>query len=148
MNLYRVSFFGHRVITDIIETERKIEQIARELIRTKEFVEFQVGRNGDFDIVVASAIKRAQKALGKQNSALILVLPYTVKDTEYYEKFYDEIVLPVPPKTHFKRAITRRNEWMVENSDLVVAYVERKSGGAYSAFAYAEKLKISMIKLK
>ncbi len=33
-------------------------------------------------------------------------------------------------RVHFKSAITKRNEWFVENSDLLVAYVVRDYGGA------------------
>ena len=54
-----------------------------------------MGRNGDFDISAASAVKRAQKALGKHNSSLILVEPYSMKNDPFYEKYYDEVILPI-----------------------------------------------------
>lgn len=64
------------------------------MLHTKEYVEFYLGRNGDFDIMAASVIKRLQKEFSDDNSVMILVLPYPVKDFEYYEEYYDEIVIP------------------------------------------------------
>lgn len=49
MNIYTVSFFGHRELPNMFELEDKLMSILRELISKKEYVEFLVGRNGDFD---------------------------------------------------------------------------------------------------
>ena len=139
-DIYRVAFFGHRRIYNIREIEEKLVPILNELILTKEYVEFYIGRNGDFDEFVASVIKRVQKQLDRGNSALILTLPYTVKDIEYYENYYDEIVIPdAIGKAHPKGAITLRNKWMVETCDLIICYIEREEGGAYAAVRYAKK---------
>ncbi len=147
MDIYRVSFFGHRSLTSTRKIEENVERMVKELIRTKEYVEFYVGRNGDYDICVASCIKRAQKAMGNQNSALVLVLPYVVKDIEYYRGYYDDIILPIDEKTHFKAAVTKRNRWMIENSDLVIAFVERRSGGAYNGLSFAQKRGVKTVNL-
>lgn len=148
-DIYRVAFFGHRRIDRLREIEEKLVPILNELILTKEYVEFYIGRNGDFDEFVASVIKRVQKQLDRGNSALILTLPYTVKDIEYYADYYDEIVIPdAIGKAHPKAAITLRNRWMAETCDLVICYIEREEGGAYAAVKYAEKLQSTVINLK
>ena len=148
MNIYRVAFIGHREIYGHYRLEDKIEQIAKDLLREKEYVDFYVGRNGDFDISTASAIKRAQKAIGHHNSSLILLLPYSMKDEKYYEKFYDEIQYPIDSKTHVKAAITKRNRWMIENADLLVAFVEKgKKGGAMTTLKYAQSRCLKIINL-
>ena len=147
MEIYRVSFAGHRELYGIRDIEDRIESLARELLRTKDYVEFYMGRSGDFDISSASAIKRAQNGLDSRNSSLILVLPHSVKDQEYYESFYDEILLPIDANIHFKASITKRNEWLVDKTDLLVAYVEHPHGGAYKTLKYAEKLGIKIINL-
>ena len=144
---YRVSFIGHRQIYETRQLEDAIEKIACGLILQKDYVEFYLGRNGDFDISAASAVKRAQRKSGMKNSSLILVLPYHSKHEEFYEKFYDEICMPIDKKTHFKRAITKRNEWIVDNSDLLIAYVESEGGGAYRTLKYAEQAGIEIINL-
>ena len=148
MDIYRIAFIGHREIYGHYDLEERIEQIARTHMSNKEYVEFYVGRNGDFDIHVASAIKRAQKALGNHNSCLVLLLPYPTKDDKYYEEFYNDVWYPVDGKTHPKAAITKRNQWMIENSDLLVAYVEPdRKGGALTTLKFAEKHGVDIINL-
>ena len=147
-DIYRVAFFGHRRIYNIREIEEKLVPILKELILTKEYVEFYIGRNGDFDEFVASVIKRVQKQLDRDNNVMILTLPYTVKDIEYYEDYYDEIVIPdVIGKAHPKAAITLRNRWMVDAADLVIAYIEHEEGGAYETVKYANTLGKRVINL-
>ena len=75
MEIYRVAFIGHREIENYREVEDAITEKLSEFLREKEFVEFQTGRNGEFDIFVAACIKRLQKNFGNHNSAMTLVLP-------------------------------------------------------------------------
>ena len=148
MEIYRIAFIGHSVIYGQYRLEDKIEDLIREKLHMKEYVELYVGRNGDFDISVASATKRAQEALGHHNSSLVLIQPYPMKDDPYYEKFYDEVWYPIDSKTHPKAAIAKRNQWMMENADLLIAYVEPwRKGGAYTAMKYANKLEKEIINL-
>lgn len=145
MEIFRVSFIGHREVDDFRFVEDQLERIVRDLIQTKEYVEFYVGRNGEFDIMVASVIKRAKRDYGDANSSMILVLPYPIADMDMMEDFYDEIWLPLGSDVHFKSAITKRNEWLIENSDMLVAYVIRDTGGAYQSVKYAEKSKKAVV---
>ena len=138
MDIYRVSFIGHRQVSSVAFVEDQVERIAVDLMRQKNFVEFYLGRNGEFDIAAASGIKRAQDRVGHEKSALILVLPYKMKDLPYYQAFYDEVMLPVDPSVHFKAAITKRNEWMIENTDLLISYITKSEGGAYTTYRYAQ----------
>ena len=147
-DIYRVAFFGHIRIYNIGEIEEKLVPILNGLILTKKYVEFYIGRNGEFDEFVASVIKRVQKQLDRGNSALILTLPYTVKDIEYYAEYYDEVVIPdAIGQAHPKAAITLRNRWMVETGDLVICYIEREEGGAYAAMNYANNIDKNIINI-
>ena len=140
MNVYTVSLFGHRRIENIFRLENQLISIIKPLLQTKSYVSFFIGRNGEFDEYAASVIKRIQKEIGKENNDLTLVLPYSVADVEYYEKYYDDIIIPETLYgAHPKSAITLKNKWMVEQSDLIIVYVEQKRGGAYNAMKYAEK---------
>ena len=72
-------------------------------------------------------------------TSLNLVLPYPTKDLEYYEEYYDDIIIYEAEKPpHFKRAITERNRFMVDMVDMVIAYVDKQEGGAYQAMRYAQ----------
>ena len=148
MNVFTVSLFGHRKIEDINQLEARLVPIIKELIETKRYVVFLVGRNGEFDECAASIIKRVQKSTGKENSDITLVLPYAVSDLEYYEEYYDSIIIPKAVCGAYpKAAITIKNRWMVSQSNLVIVFVSRDSGGAYAAMKYAKKLNKTVINI-
>lgn len=152
MDTYTVSLFGHRHLSNPITVEQALERIVRELLHRSEFIEFLVGRDGDFDLLAASIIKRCQRAINKDNSALIWVLPYATADfrdnEEAYQRYYDEIeICEASAGKHYKTAFQTRNRSMVDRSDLVIFYVERKRGGAYQTMHYAKKRKANYINL-
>lgn len=148
MNVFTVSLFGHRQIDDIHKLKFELTSIVRDLIKTKTYVSFLIGRNGEFDIYAASVIKNVQGEIGKENNDMSLVVPYIVADIEYYERYYDSIIFPETVYgAHPKSAITLRNRWMVEHSDLVIVYADHNKGGAYAAIKYAEKLNKGVINL-
>lgn len=73
---YTVTFTGHRYIDNILQVEMRLEQIIRELIQDHEYVEFLVGRDGEFDQIVSSTVIRMKKRSGDNNCALVWVMPY------------------------------------------------------------------------
>ncbi len=152
MDIYTVSFFGHREISDSIEVEKRLDNLVRELIRTKEYVEFLVGRNGEFDTLVSSVIRRAIMELEYGNASHILVLPYLTAEfrdnTDSYKGYYTDVeICEQAAAAHFRVAIQVRNKAMVDRSDLVVCCIEHNSGGAYKTIQYAEKQNKSTINL-
>ena len=146
--IFRVALFGHRYLDSLRIIEDRLTPIIKDLIWKKQFVEFYIGRNGEFDEFAASVIKRVRKDVDLSNMALILVLPYNSAKIEDYEKYYDEITIPdVLWKMHPKGAIKAKNRWMVEQADLVIGYVEREEGGAYTALKYAKQLEKEIINI-
>ena len=95
MEIYTVSFFGHRQLDDFMGAERRLEKLIRELLAEREYVEFLVGRNGDFDQLAASTVLRLKRTVRDDNSSLVLVLPYLtaeyVNNQDSFESYYDEI---------------------------------------------------------
>ena len=138
---YTVSFFGHRIIEQPLLIEQSLEELIGSLLRSKEYVEFLVGRNGDFDQLVSSTIHRCKREIREDNSAHVWVLPYATADyrdnEEDYRAYYDEIEVFDSAGKHFKAAFQARNRNMVDRADLVVFYVERNEGGAYQTMRYA-----------
>lgn len=142
MNIFTVSFFGHRMIERPFLIEQRLESLIRQLINTKEYVDFLVGRSGDFDQYASSAVLRTRKAIGDHNSSLTLVLPYPT--AEYlnnqgsFEDYYNYIeVSDAASAAHHKAAFQIRNREMVDRSDLIVCCIERESGGAWQTVKYA-----------
>ena len=152
MKIYTVSFFGHRYIENICEIERKIEEIIRELICGNEYADFLVGRDGEFDQLVSSTVKRMKNEMGYSNNSLIWVMPYDKAEyennRENFEKYYDEIEVCYESSiAHPKSAIQIRNRRMIDRSDLVIFYVRHNSGGAYKTMEYAIKIGKRIINL-
>ncbi|MGN1115179.1 MAG: hypothetical protein ACI4TH_01260 [Candidatus Ornithomonoglobus sp.] len=114
MKIYTESFLGHRDADNIPDIEDKLEQIVSELIKTKEYVEFLVGRSGEFDLTAAAVIRRVKRSLDYGNASLTLVLPYMTaeyRDNEdSFHNYYDDIeICSESAKSHFKAAIQIRN---------------------------------------
>lgn len=115
-------------------------------------MEFLVGRDGEFDQLVTSAVLRIKKRLDSANCSLTWVMPYLkadyVNNHESYDSYYDFVeVCEQSAHAHPKAAIQFRNRAMVDRSNLSVFYVTRKSGGAYQTLRYAEKAGAIIINL-
>jgi len=146
MNTFTVSFFGHRFIKNPCLIQVQLEKVIRNLLMSEEYVEFLVGRNGEFDLLVSSVVRKSKREIRNDNSALVLVLPYTTAEFRDNEKnfleYYDEIeICHESSHVHFKAAHQIRNRIMVCRSDLIVFCVESNRGGAYQTMRYAEREK-------
>ena len=144
LNIFTVSFFGHRSIERASEIDNRLEKLLHDLITQKEYVEFLIGRDGEFDLLASAAIKRAVREYGYGNTHFTLILPYMKAEFRDNEKeyldYYDEVeVCAESADAHPKAAIQIRNRNMVDRSDLVVCCIQHKSGGAYRTVKYAEK---------
>ena len=80
LDIFTVSFFGHSHIEDFYSIETQLDNLIRKLLAEKEYVDFLVGKNGDFDRIVSSAIRRVKRSYPDDNSCHILVLPYLSAD--------------------------------------------------------------------
>ncbi len=144
MEIFTVAFFGHRYIDDVFLAEEHLEQQIYNLIKEKQFVEFLVGRNGEFDKFVASCVLRVRKKYRDDNSTLVLILPYLtaeyLNNEKYFLEYYGEIEISQKASfTHPKAAIKIRNREMVDRADLIICFVQHNSGGAWEALKYAKK---------
>ena len=144
IDTFTVSFFGHRVIENPFVVERRLETQICELLTNHAFVEFLVGRDGDFDLLVSSVIRRCKRTVRADNSAHVWVLPYATAqfrdNEEFFQDYYDEIeICSNSASAHYKRAYQIRNREMADRSNLIVFCVSRKSGGAWQTMQYAQK---------
>lgn len=152
LDIYTVAFFGHRYIDDMFKVEELLEEQIRKLINEKEYVDFLVGRNGDFDQCVSSTVLRVRKNVRDDNSALVLVLPYPtaeyLNNEVYFHDYYTDVdIAHAASKAHPKAAIQTRNREMVDRADLVICFVEKNFGGAYKTIEYAKKQNKTIINI-
>lgn len=94
LDIYTVAFFGHRYLDNPYKVEELLEVKICELINQKEYVDFIVGRNGEFDQCVSSTVLRVRKNFRDDNSSLVLVLPYPtaeyLNNEQYFHDYYTE----------------------------------------------------------
>ena len=152
MDIFTVSFFGHRIIKDPLLMEQRLESLIRKLLKEKEYVEFLVGRDGEFDQIVSSTIRRCKRTIRDNNSAHVWVLPYLTAEfrdnEESFRKYYDEIeICGSAAGSHFKGAHQKRNREMVDRSDLIVCCIQNANGGAWQTMRYVIKQKKPYINL-
>ncbi len=152
LDIYTVAFFGHRYIENPLKVEELLEEHIGELIHQKEYVNFIVGRNGEFDQCVSSTVLRVQKNYRDDNSALVLVLPYLtaeyINNKKYFHGYYTNVEISyAASKAHPKSAIQICNRENVNRADLIICYIEQEQGGAWQTVKYAIKQNKKIINL-
>lgn len=118
LEIYTVSFFGHRCIHNQLPIDRQLDALITQMLREHEYVEFLVGRDGDFDQLVSSAIRRCKQAYRNDNSSHTWVMPYTTSffrnNEDACREYYDAIEICEDSSTkYYKAAFQARNRSMV-----------------------------------
>lgn len=152
MEIFTVAFFGHRYIDSPFKIEERLEEEIYRLLGEKEYVDFLVGRDGDFDQFASSAVLRVRKRYRDDNSSLVLVLPYAraeyLNNEESYHDYYSDVEISyAASKAHPKAAIQIRNREMVDCADLILCCIEREKGGAWQTVQYAIRQEKTVINL-
>ena len=145
------TFAGHRNLF-LPDADRKIETALDGLIARDETFVFYTGGMGEFDSKCASAVRAAKHRHHGKEIRLILVLPYMSNrlntDRNYYESSFDDVMIPIElAGIHPKAAIQKRNRWMVDRSDYLIACVHRDFGGAYETAQYAMRKGVPVLNL-
>ena len=146
-----VTFVGHGDLPAGEDLENKVRGALLELLPRDERISFYCGGYGAFDSLCAKVCRSLKAELPR--SEVLYVTPYLSeshgKKIQYYmeAKLYDSVIYPplesVPPRY----AILRRNEWMVEQADLIVAFVRRSFGGAAGTLDFARRKKKRIVNL-
>ncbi len=104
---------------------------------------FLLGGYGSFDYLCAQAVKKLKGKYPFITS--IFVIPYL--NRTYNDDLYDLTEYPPLEKVPLRYAISKRNEYMVQKSDAVIAYVKHSFGGASTTLSYAKRKKKEIIRL-
>ncbi len=145
----KIAFIGHR---DVEITPALLTEIANTLDeQITENAECYFGGYGSFDFACAKTVRQIKKERVAIRS--IFVTPYL---TESYQErlktvknspLYDEISYPPLERVPPRYAIIRRNEYMVDICDLLIAYIRHDFGGAYKTLSYAKRKNKKIINL-
>lgn len=128
-----ITFCGHGQISDQDKISKWLDMLLPSLIEGGAET-FYLGGYGDFDRLAAAAVRR-QKAVYPSIES-VLVLPYLNK--KFDAAAYDSTTYPPLEKVPPRYAIVRRNEWMVQQSDVVISGVTHSWGGAAKTLDFAK----------
>ena len=106
----------------------------------KGYTIFYDGNYGAFDNKCRKAILKLKNKY--PNIKLVLILTYYHHDKEKYPipTCYDNTILPELEDLHYKQKITKRNEWIIDNCDILICHIqETYKSGAYNTVKYAKK---------
>lgn len=96
---------------------------------------FYLGGYGNFDSMAAAAVRRQKRRY--PHIEAVLVLPYL--DCPPDASGYDRTTYPPLEEVPRRFAIVKRNQWMVDASDVIICCVTHDWGGAAKTLAYAER---------
>ncbi|MCM1438620.1 MAG: hypothetical protein NC131_05345 [Roseburia sp.] len=144
----KITFCGHAEILERNEIAEKISHTFKTEI-SDERLEFYLGAYGEFDHIALKACV-TYKSLHPL-SKIYFITPYPedkyLKSRNLNGKIFDGIIYPPIETVPKKYAIIERNKWMVNQADLVIAYVNHSWGGAAKTFDYAFKAKKRYVNL-
>lgn len=140
MLIVTVTFCGHSNICNEEETRKWLRDMIRLAIQNGAQT-FLLGGYGAFDRIAAGVVQSLKAEYPHIQS--ILVLPYL--DMTVDSIGYDGTTYPPLESVPKRYAIIHRNRWLVDNSDLVIAYVSHGWGGAATTLRYALKKKKEII---
>ena len=135
-----VAFCGHREIQEPETVKTWLNEVVESLIFEGADC-FYLGGYGQFDALAAAVVREQKKQHPQIRS--VLVLPYL--DRTFDAADYDETIYPPLENVPRRYAITRRNEYMADCADVIVAYVIHSFGGAYKTLCYAQRKKMRII---
>ena len=145
----KIAFVGH----SFISSKNKIKETVKEQIRTNlidaGFLTCYLGGCGDFDEICGHACRELKQEYA--DIEVVYVAPYiSLSEQAKIEAMQrcglcDTSIYPPIENTPPKFAISKRNEWMITNADLIIAYVNRSYGGAYKSLQAAKRRKKKII---
>ena len=125
------TFFGHR--NTPMEVEEKLKMRIEQIITEGKADTFLIGNNGNFDALAEKVLKELSKRFSDIKYSVVLAyIPREKKfwDTRDYSKtVYPKCLEGVPQKY----AISKRNEWMLKEADIVICDIlkEEKDKNIY-----------------
>lgn len=130
----KVTCCGHREVICSDKLTRQLRFVLCDLI-SEGADTFLLGGYGVFDSMAAMAIRDLKSIYPRIRSTLVLAY----LDRDHNAELYDDTIYPPLEGVPLRYAISQRNRWMVDGSDVVVSYVAHSYGGAATTLRYAEQ---------
>ena len=130
-----VTFFGHRNTPEHIKNN--LETTILNLIENQNANVFLVGNHGGFDNMCNHIIYKLKEKYPHIKHYTILA--YMPTKNNFYNHYENTILPEDVAISHPKFAISKRNDWMLKNSDIVVCYIKHSDGGAAKYYKKAKR---------
>ena len=135
-----VAFSGHsQYIRNPLDEKRVLEILEQRVGNMP--CDFFLGEYGKFDGFAYDCAKKMKEK--NTQCRLVFVTPYLPVERSNYAlqhgKRFDCILFPEIERVPRKYAILYRNRYIVDNADILIAYVTHKYGGAYKMYQYARR---------
>ena len=143
-----ITFCGHSNCLFSDEEKEKLKQLLIKETRKNPTCKFYLGGYGDFDSLCLRTLRELKTDF--PDIELLFITPYIDKNyskLEFSKYYYDDVIFPPLESVPRKFAILKRNEWMVDSADLVIAYVKYSWGGASKTLEYAKRKKKKIINI-
>ena len=133
------TFFGHRDCSSSIKG--KLHKEIERLICNHGVETFYIGTHGNYDRMAYAALVELRYRYSHIKVYRVLAYMPKPDDTDTFDTIVPEGI----ESAHPRFAIIKRNHWMIDHSDYVIAYVTHTFGGAYQALERAKRKKITVI---
>ena len=146
-----VSITGHREI-GLDCDKNKLKQTFLSLIEKENFNTFLIGMAVGFDMLCFSILEEIRK---EKDIKLVACVPCREQDklysfsqkTEYRRMLNSADQTIILKENYDKYCMIKRNEFMVDNSSILVAYLRKDKGGTAFTVRNANKKNVPVIKI-
>ena len=143
-----ITFCGHSNYLFSDEEKEKLKQLLIKEIRKNPTCKFYLGGYGDFDSLCLRTLRELKTDF--PDIELLFITPYldnNYSKLELAKYYYDDVIFPPIESVPRKFAILKRNEWMIDSADLVIAHVKYSWGGAAKTLEYAKRKKVPLVNI-
>ncbi len=137
-----VTFCGHSQLTINYKIKNMLEEILIKLI-DEGANEFLFSGYGIFDRIATDIVYELKSTYPNIRSILVAAYIYSGN----YSDRYDYTVFPPLENLPSEFAVTKRNKWMVDKSDVVVSHVDFPACDSAQMIEYAEQKWKKIIKI-
>ena len=143
-----ITFCGHSNFSFDNTVKEKLKELLLQEIRKNPACKFYLGGYGDFDSLCLNILKEIKADF--PTIELLFITPYlndNYSKLETAKLYYDGIIYPPLENVPRRFCILKRNEWMVDEADLVIAFVKYSWGGAAKTLEYVKRKKVKFFNL-
>ena len=131
-----VCFAGHRLEHHNLHIESDFENLLISAIK-QGYSTFYTSGYGYFDTLGTQILKKLKNTYPIQ---IIRVISSYSQAEKLGNHTFDEVILLDLNSVHYKQRIIKLNEWMVDNSSLIISHLlHTYKSGAYQIVKYAQK---------